>query len=192
MNKIRCFLAIKVENVYQYQKRINSISTDLDIKLNVVDPIKYHFTLHFFGDLEEIDIKKANTIFESMNFQEFKIILNGPGSLPNNKLKHTRVLYIEPSEGKNKIVELIWEIRKILGQNLFKIEKRKPIPHLTVCRVRKGLDIEKMSHEWLASNFEPIIFRCSSLVFVKSEITQTGVKYSPMYEYPLYTHDVEQ
>ncbi len=185
MNKTRCFLAIKVENINQYQDRLKSIKNGLNVNIKIVDPNNYHFTLHFFGDLDELDIQKAHKIFNSLIFQKFKFTLKSPGSLPKGKLKHTRVLFITPSKGENDIVQLTTEIRGKLAQEEFKIDKRKILPHLTVCRVRRGTEIENLTHQWLESDFESIEISCSSLQFLKSELTQTGSVYTSMFEYPL-------
>lgn len=185
MNKTRCFLAIKVDNINQYQDRIKSIKTGLDVNIKIVNPDNYHFTLHFFGDLDDIEIQKTHKIFKSLSFQKFNFTLNHPGSIPKGKLKHTRVLFITLSKGENEIIQLISDIREKLSQEDFKVDKRRILPHLTVCRVRRGTDIEKFTHKWLESNFEPIKANCTSLQFIKSELTQTGSIYSPMFEYTL-------
>ena len=133
MDKHRCFIAIKVDPGRQYYEFINSYKSENNIKFKLVEPSNYHFTLHFFGDLVQSEINKVENILKNLELTQFDFSLKSPGSLPRNKLSRTRVLYIEPSLGKQDIMQpkamlLFW--------------------HQTVCLLNRNAGLNPRCHRY--------------------------------------------
>ncbi|MHA2031872.1 MAG: RNA 2',3'-cyclic phosphodiesterase [Candidatus Kariarchaeaceae archaeon] len=185
MDKQRCFFAIKAEPVDTYFNFLSKIRNEYDVKIKLVDPNNYHFTLHFFGDLSDQKISQVHQSFQSMEFNRFEFELKKTGSLPKNKTNRTRVLFISPESGKNKVEEIAKRVTDIVSLNDFEIPKRKFTPHLTICRIRSGNQIGDFTKRWLNTEFEPVKMECTKLSLLKSDLTSSGPLYTPLYEYTL-------
>lgn len=185
MNQIRCFIAIKVEPVGQYFEYLNKIKQDYNIRIKVVNPENYHFTLHFFGDISIDDVTTVNETLQTLDLQKFEFKLSGTGSFPEKKLKQTKVLFVDTSLGRNNIINVASTIHELLGSLKFQVQTRKFIPHLTVCRIRSGAEITGLAQAWLHEEFDDVVMECNELALIKSTLTPTGSVYTTLYEYKL-------
>ena len=62
MNRIRCFIAIKIKPVRRYFEYISKIKQDYNIRINIVKHENYHFKLHIIDDI-------IHEILGSLEFQ---------------------------------------------------------------------------------------------------------------------------
>jgi len=122
---------------------------------------------------------------QKIDFSKFEVSLLKTGSFPENKLNRTKVLYIDPKIGENHIIDLVTRIRKEIKPLGFEIPNRKYVPHLTICRVRSGSDIEDFTKNWLEHEFRELSFHCRQVELIKSDLTSTGAIYTTLYEYKL-------
>lgn len=185
MNSIRCFIAIKVDPIKQYFDYITNIESEFNVRIKVVKPENYHFTLHFFGDISVEEIDKVDEFLETIELQKFEYILSKTGSIPHNKLRRTRVLYVDPSVGRDYIIKTTNTIRELLILQGIQVQKRQYLPHLTICRVKSGNEIEGFTRSWLNKEFEDMNIQCNGLELIKSDLTPRGPIYTTMYDYKL-------
>lgn len=185
MYPIRCFLAIKIEPIQQYFEYLHAIRKNFDVKIGIVRPELYHFTLHFFGDLHREEIETAHEALQALTSPPIDYSLNDPGSLPDKRINKTKVLYIKPDYGKEQIVNIVKSIVEMLTPLGFEPPRRSFKPHLTTARVRSGREIGELTKTWLEKSFNPENLICDKIDFIKSDLTPTGPRYTTLYEYRL-------
>ena len=161
----RCFLAVKAPALTQIEDKLRNYSESLNVKISIVEPSNYHFTLHFFGDLDDTQIERIDFQLRNLKFSSFELELFGTGIIPKNKPKRARVLYIDTLSGTVSLGNLVKSVRKLIKQAGFQIPQKQFLPHLTVARIKYGTEIDKLVEDWMdLKNTSFQIFLCASLV----------------------------
>ncbi|MEX0999800.1 MAG: RNA 2',3'-cyclic phosphodiesterase [Thermodesulfobacteriota bacterium] len=134
---------------------------------------KLHVTLKFLGDVEESMLDDiANLIQErASEYSPFKIELIDFGGFPN--LKKPRILYIGLSNN-TQLAKLVYELEEQLAGLGFEKENRKFVPHITLGRVKKKINIEDRPHIVQSS------FQINQIGLIKSELRPSGSVYTPV------------
>ncbi|OWT32568.1 2'-5' RNA ligase [Methanobrevibacter sp. 87.7] len=178
MDKIRSFLAIEVEDsllnkIYDVEKDFKTI----DANIKYVPTKNMHFTLKFFGNIDEDMVDKISDSIEKVlkNHKPFEIDIQGSGAFPNeNRIKVIWIGIKNNSELKSLQKDLDNSFNK-LG---FKLE-RNYISHLTIGRMKnaknKNLVQDKIKKY---HDYEIGKMSVSSIVLKKSTLTPQG----PIYE----------
>lgn len=175
----RCFLAIKIPEFRKdINKIIKSISENMEVKLKIIDPKLYHFTLHFFGDIYNSEIEKIISLMDEIDLSPFELSIEGTGSFPKNRLNKTRVLYLDIKDGYDEIRQLNRQIRTCLEKADFKIEARPYSPHLTVSRIRYGKQLTQLATQWRKLDLGELVrFKIESIELMESTLTPQGPIY---------------
>ncbi|MGB2692999.1 MAG: RNA 2',3'-cyclic phosphodiesterase [Thermodesulfobacteriota bacterium] len=134
---------------------------------------KLHITLKFLGDVEE---PKLDDISNSLGklvsqYSPFSLNLTELGGFPN--LKKPRILYHGLSNNP-QLANLAYELEGELNGLGFEKENRKFVPHITLGRVKKKINIEHRP---------PIVqtsFQITQIGLIKSELRPGGSVYSPV------------
>jgi 2'-5' RNA ligase len=178
MAEIRCFIAVEVDDsdVVREISKIQQQLLSSGAKLKLVEPQNLHFTLHFLGNIDEERIPELANIIEQVKGQAFDVELIGVGCF---RPQRPRVIWIGATTGAEQLIQH----QKFLGRELrahgFPSEKRKYSPHLTVLRVRSGLNREElmqMVDQYAAKEFGK--FPVKAIKLKKSTLTPKG----PIYE----------
>jgi 2'-5' RNA ligase len=181
----RCFLAIKVPDLVQIKDKLRNYSETFNVKIKIVEPINYHFTLHFFGDLDDTQIERIDFQLRNLKFSPFELELFGTGIIPKNKPKRARVLYIDTFTGTDALENLVKSVRKLIKQAGFQIPQKQFLPHLTVARIKYGRDIDKLVENWMElKNTSFQTFQCDRIHLIKSTLTRQGPNYNIIHSYP--------
>lgn len=179
---MRMFIAIDCNNKEQIsnlqQMILNSIPSINWKMLKAVDQQNLHFTLFFFG---EVDDKRVELIKNKMNeitFQSFDIIYRQIGAFPS--FKFPKVLWIGLDEYSTKKLISIFEIVKFKMEQIgFKPDKEFK-PHLTLFRVKKPIaNIQNYLIKY--TNFIAGSDKIDKIHLKKSELFQSGPMYSNMF-----------
>lgn len=181
---MRTFIAVELP-----QKIIGALAsiqnqlknTQADVKW--VEPQNIHLTLKFLGEIDDQKIIRVTQILEetAKNNQPFSICLSKLGAFP--KIDFPRVIWVGIDKGNNEtkdIAIVLEEKLQILGVPK---EKRQFSSHITIGRVRSGLQREKLVKELdilqgkglLQENLE---FLATKITLFKSTLTPKG----PLYE----------
>lgn len=180
----RCFLAIKIPYIQDFKQRLENLSADINVKLKIVDPDLYHFTLHFFGDISDQDIEKIKLSLDKLHFTPFQLDLKGTGVIPNNNFRKARVLYVNSQLGSNDLLTIQKDVEGRLRNAGFSVNKRSYLPHLTVARIRGGKDVEKIAQLWNNQNdFNSHQFEIREIVLVHSTLTNSGPIYQDLFTF---------
>jgi len=176
---VRLFIAALIPEEIRKQllKYINSLKSDIDgVRWEKSD--KLHITLKFLGDVEESNLDNITNLLRRLveESSPCKFEISEFGGFPN--LNNPKVLYMGLSENRE-----FSEFQKKLDQGLselgFEKESRRFIPHITLGRVKKKINM-KSSPVINQSSFEIV-----DIGLIKSEQRPKGSVYTPVKIYKL-------
>ncbi len=108
----------------------------LDGKGRVVSPELYHVNIKFLGEITEKQAEKVLSALKSLSreFQPFETSFQGIGQFPPKG--RPRVLYVPVHSPQ--LEKMAKKLEETLAEEGFEKEKRKYVPHLTICRLKSG------------------------------------------------------
>lgn len=107
--------------------------------LRPVAPAGYHVTVHFFGSLSNGALARAGGLCRLEALREsipLRCRLAGLGQLPPHG--PARVVHGVLGAGAAAVTDFLIGMRAAVAAAGFPVERRPPLPHLTVARVRRG------------------------------------------------------
>lgn len=182
---IRAFLAVDmdknlIERIVEVQELVNEVGAPVKF----VEPENLHFTIKFFGDVNEEKLNQIKSIIDKgiLKFSPFEINIHGMGVFPS--LRYIRVVWLGTS-----VYESFSNLQKEFDQEFVKVgfkKERSYIPHLTIGRLKgsnnKELLVEKIQ-ELNDIDIGNIII--NQLILKKSELTPSGPIYTNIETYEL-------
>lgn len=137
---MRTFIAIDCNNkekIWNIQQMIlNSIPT-LNGVIKAIDPQNLHFTLFFFGEVDEKKVEQIKNKMNEITFERFEIIYKKIGVFPSYKFP--KVIWIGLDDNSTTKLISIFELVKFKMEQIgFKPDKHFK-PHLTLFRVKKPI-----------------------------------------------------
>jgi 2'-5' RNA ligase len=145
--------------------------------LRPVAPDGYHITVHFFGSLVPGDVARARQLCRHDTLAAMAALpgrLTSLGQLPPRG--PARVVHAVLGEGSVAVTDFLVRMRGLVAAAGFPVERRPPLPHVTVARVRRGRDWRRRSA--LAWSGAPFLF--DRLVLFESHLGGTGARYEPL------------
>jgi 2'-5' RNA ligase len=184
-SKIRTFLAIEldsslVDNVEIIQKELKKTKA----KIKYVEKENLHFTLKFFGEIDEKTIEEISTGVNEVikDFDPITIDINGTGSFPDEDHIKTIWIGIDTNPELIKLQKNLDEKFKVLG---FKKEKEY-VAHLTVGRMKNPKNKRHVKEIITGfKNFEIGPMTINRLSLKQSELTPEGSIYSDISTFDL-------
>jgi len=168
---MRCFLAVDIPE--ELKKTIIAAQqelTGLDTKL--VEKENLHFTLKFLDEVDEGKMKDVVKRIDTLKAAPFPVLLKGIGFFPSQSF--IRVVWIGAESPEFLNLHVV--VNDILS-GLF--EKEKPVPHLTLARVRsQSSKNELLEFQRRHENRAFGEVKISRISLKKSVMTQKG----PLYE----------
>ena len=137
----RVFLALPLPEAARRDlaRRSRSVLEAHAPHLRLVDPSGYHATVHFFGPLAAADLLRAEAlcgrVVEALA-APLRCALAGLVQLPPRG--PARVVCAEFCEGRATLAAFLAEARERIAAAAFPVPARRPLPHVTVARVRRG------------------------------------------------------
>lgn len=182
---MRAFLALDVKDgktiklIEDLQKKL--IQTGADLKL--VETNNLHFTLKFFGEINDALAIKIKNSLENLKFKPLHIIYKGIGIFPNPQRISVIWVGIDKSCADN-LLNMANKVEERL-KGVISIDDKGFQPHLTISRVKSGRNKDKLLafiKEYQNQDFgEEII---TSMKLKKSDLTPKGPIYSDVYTFP--------
>jgi 2'-5' RNA ligase len=176
----RVFVAADIYRKNEIQKIQTELLTYLHLEnkyLKVVRPENFHFTLVFFGEVDNSILDKIVTKISEIEFQSFEINFGTIGAFPNNN--QAKVVWIGLDEKtKDAFYQLSVLVMSKLEDLDLKLEKeieKEIIPHITLFRTKKVSLSLKLAG--VKSNFS-IGDKIDTISVKKSMTTSQG----PIYE----------
>lgn len=136
-------------------------------------PEKLHVTLKFLGDVDDGRVMDISSMIEKLvqDYSPFKMHLDDFGGFP--RLKNPRVLYVGLSQNK-ELSQFQKELDLSLCDFGFEKEARKFMPHVTIGRVKKKINVQK------APDLVKTSFEINQVGIIKSELRPKGSVYTPL------------
>lgn len=179
---MRLFIAVDIDE--SIKDKIISTQKIIGMPgMKAVEPENLHFCLKFIGEAEEEAVPEIKNIIKEVSekFEEFSLSIEGIGSFPSDIFINT--IWAGAIEGK----EILRAIAEMLDFELSKLgfekESREFIPHLTLYRVKKIDNKEKLINnlaKMKTTKFGTMTVK--SIKLIKSELTPEGPKYETVYE----------
>ena len=175
----RIFIAADIHKKIEIQKIQKNLIAHLNLDnkfLKPVGPENFHFTLVFFGEVDNPTLEKIVARISEIEFQSFEIRYGIIGAFPNNN--RAKVVWIgldeKTREAFNRLYSLI--ISKLTDLDL-KLEneiEKEIIPHMTLFRTKVTLSLKLQDIEPYSSINDKI-----DTVSVKKSIS---TRQGPIYE----------
>lgn len=138
----RVFVAADIYRKNEIQKIQMDLLTYLNLEnrfLKLVRPENFHFTLVFFGEVDNSILDKIVTKISEIEFQSFEINFGTIGAFPNNN--QAKVVWIGLDEKTKysfyQFYVLVISKLKELDIKLEKEIEKEIIPHITLFRTKK-------------------------------------------------------
>lgn len=176
----RVFVAADIYRKNEIQKIQRELLTYLHLEnkyLKIVRPENFHFTLVFFGEVDNSILDKIVTKISEIEFQSFEINFGTIGAFPNNN--QAKVVWIgldeKTKDAFSHLSVLVMSKLEDLDLKLEKEIEKEIIPHITLFRTKKVSLSLKLSE--VKSNFS-IGDKIDAISVKKSMTTLQG----PIYE----------
>ncbi len=145
--------------------------------LRPVAPAGYHVTVHFFGSLVGGDLDRARELCLDDSLAAvapLRCRFSALGQLPPRG--PARVVHAVIGEGAAALKDFLLRMRALVAAAGFAVERRPPLPHVTVARVRRG-------RKWTARSpvsWSGVAFLLDRLVLFESHLGPAGARYEPL------------
>ena len=176
---MRTFIAVDCNNKNQIsnlQQNILKSFPDFNSSIRPVNIENLHFTLFFFGDIENKQIELISNKMNEIVFEKFEINYRKIGAFPS--FKYPKIIWIGVDEKSERELNSLFELVKFKMEQIgFKPDKQFK-PHLTLFRVKRSIaNIEQYLNKYndVSIDFSDII---DKMYIKKSELFSSGPVYS--------------
>jgi 2'-5' RNA ligase len=179
---IRLFIALGIkQSIKNYLAEIINEFKSKGGKIKWVEPDNMHLTLKFLGNTEYSLVDGIKVQLDSLkaDLTPIKSDLCNLGGFPN--LKKPKVIWIDLEKNRDQIIELAKRIDTSLAEIGFASESKLFKPHLTLGRIKKDDDLEKLT-DYLTDyelKRKDLVFDTISLI--KSTLTNDGPIYKSLH-----------
>ena len=179
---MRTFLAFEVDkDVHNRVLQLTGQFKNMDRNVRWVRPENAHVTIHFFGEVEQVDVPEIESIIKKAteHISPFVVEVHGISAFPS--LERASVIWYGIVMHEN-LLEVYNAVRDgLMGKNLVeKLETRRYTPHLTAGRVRRRINPKLLQELRLHGRESFGSFTVDSLVLFKSTLSGSGR--GPFYE----------
>lgn len=137
MGWIRAFLAVDIEDP-RLVSEIGKIQQEIlgtGNRLTLVKPGNMHYTVKFLGRTDSALVPEIERSVRNLGLSAFPIIAGDLGAFPTPA--RPRVIWIGAKQGREEFSELMSRVEEALSWLGFERERRKPVPHATLARVKR-------------------------------------------------------
>lgn len=174
----RVFIAADIYKKNEIQKIQHDLISYLNLERKNVKLVRlenFHFTLVFFGEINNSILEKIVTKISGIEFQSFEIKYDMIGAFPNSK--SAKVIWIGlDEETRSPFNQMSYKVLSQLTDFELQIEK-EIIPHITLFRTKSVALNLNLHSSRIMSNFT-LIDKIDTISVKKSVTTPKG----PIYE----------
>ncbi|MCM8781418.1 MAG: RNA 2',3'-cyclic phosphodiesterase [Candidatus Omnitrophica bacterium] len=180
---MRLFIAVELpEEIKDFLANLQMILKKTGADVKWVEAKNIHLTLKFLGEVDEEKIDKVIRILEetARDKDRFYIHLNSCGAFPN--LKFPRVIWVGIDKGNVETTQIAISLEEKLAKLGIPKEKRPFSSHITLGRVKSGLNRQRLNEELTRIeknlSFPTQEYQIKKIALFKSTLTPNG----PIYE----------
>jgi RNA 2',3'-cyclic 3'-phosphodiesterase len=189
---MRAFIAIDLpQEIKECLGRIEERLKKSGADVKWVAAANIHLTLKFLGEIDEQTKQSLIQAIEdtTKGTNLFSIRLSSAGAFPNTKFP--RVIWIGIDNGSAKITEIAAGLEEKIEKIGIPKETRGFTCHITLGRVKSGLNRLKLAEEIETINGQlnekPLELEVGKITLFKSTLSPNGPAYEPLYERSLET-----
>lgn len=177
----RIFIAIELPRDLK-EKMIEVKNYFKNLPFRWVKPENIHLTLFFLGNLEDKEIENLKEICQNTISlsKSFPISFKRLGGFPDQRKIHTLWVGVEEN---NQLDHLYLSLASKLQSGGFQIEGRKFTPHITLARLKRGINLEKEIEKFKEKDFGK--FLVTKVTLFASLLKASGPKHIPLGNFSL-------
>lgn len=146
-----------------------------------VDPNKWHLTLRFLGEVDEVAVDRISHSLDSADLGgRFPMAWGGLGAFP--RPSRASVLWVGVARGQDRLEDLANATAAALDEAGFPPEDRPFRPHLTIARIRPPENITDVVD---GEPLQAVPMEVDRLTLYQSQLGQGGARYSVVEEFGL-------
>ncbi len=155
--------------------------------LNLVDPTQAHLTLKFIGDTDPDRVSTIESALSdsiaSTGLSSFPMEINGIGAFPSTD--YIRVVWLGVTTGSEETTALHESIETSLTAIGIEPESHEFTPHITIARMEDARGKETVQELLETTNPHVGTMEVNQVRLTKSELTESGPRYSTVRSFPL-------
>lgn len=150
----------------------------LDAAASWVRAENIHLTVKFFGNVEPAKAPLISAAAERVvkEFSPIQIAVGKTGVFP--RPSRPQVLWIGIEDRSGALLKLQQRLEAEFAREGFPKEDRAFRPHLTIARIRKPQNANRLAETHLGFEFSDVAVTLSELVLFRSEMSSKGSKYT--------------
>ncbi len=183
--RIRSFVAVDLDDRILRDKIVTAQKglEQTGAQLKLVNPEIMHLTLRFLGEIPASTVERVKEAMSNLRFPSFDVDFQGLGAFPN--VKRINVVWVGMKQGYEQLEEIFRQLEPKLRQLGLPGDDKGFSPHLTIARVRSGLNRGPLA-DYVSSmeKQEFGIMKVNSVRLKKSTLTPKGPIYETILEVP--------
>jgi len=181
--RIRSFISVDLDDS-TIRDRIVGAQQGLEqtgAALKIVEPGIMHLTLRFLGEIPQSTVEHVKEAMNELRFQPFEVEFRGLGVFPN--IRRISVVWVGITKGQEQLGGIFQQLEPKLRQFGLPADNKGFSPHMTIARVRSGLNKEALAKyvEGLSEQ-EFGQMPVNSVRLKKSTLTPKGPIYTTIHE----------
>ena len=143
-------------------------------------PDNIHLTMKFFGNVDEARVPSISDALVRVveELSTIKISVGGTGVFP--RPSRPQVLWIGIDDISGALAEVQKRLEDECAREGFLKEDRAFRPHLTIARLRKPNNANRLAEAHLQAEFPPTDLILNELVLFRSELSPKGSRYTSL------------
>lgn len=144
-----------------------------------------HLTVKFFANVDQAKVPSISAAADRVvkEFSPIQIEVETTGVFP--RASRPQVLWIGIDDPSGALSKLQQRLENELTREGFPKEDRAFRPHLTIARIRKPHNANRLAAAHLQMEFRTVALTLSELVLFRSELSSNGSKYTAISRYRL-------
>jgi len=181
--RVRSFIAVDLDDA-EIKGRVSKTQQDLEqtgASLKIVQPDIMHLTLRFLGEIPQATVQRVVEAMGETRFSPFEIEFTGVGVFPN--IRRISVVWIGLTKGQERLAEIFEQLEPKLRQLGLTPDNKGFSPHLTIARVKSGLNKEALAKS--VESMREVEFgkmQVNAVRLKKSTLTPRGPVYTTLHE----------
>jgi len=143
-------------------------------------PENVHLTMKFFGDVDQAKVPVISKALARAveEFSAIEISVGGTGVFP--RPSRPQVLWIGVDDSSGALAKLQQRLEEECAREGFSKEDRAFRPHLTIARIRKPHNANRLAEAHLRTEFPALELVLNELVLFRSELSPKGSQYTAL------------
>lgn len=143
-------------------------------------PENIHLTVKFLGnvDPQRVPVISAAAARVVKEFSPIQIEVGKTGVFP--RPSRPQVLWVGINDQSGALANLHKQLQNEFAREGFPKEERAFRPHLTIARIRKPHNSDRLAEAHLGMEFSSVTIELSELILFRSELSSKGSKYTPI------------